>query len=143
MSNFIEFIEGEEGVDIGDIRVIDYEEALNWGLVPESYSQNIPTGSHILKLIFKTWGKNCALNCFFESISDGKKYRISLFTSPKNPYCYTARDNLIDFSESGNLENIYQIAIKQSPKGYPIMLSAKLIKAKPCAVMKYLQNSFT
>lgn len=52
-------------------------------------------------------------------------------------------DNLIDFSESGNLENIYQIAIKQSPKGYPIMLSAKLIKAEPCAVMKYPQNSFT
>ncbi|STO66010.1 Uncharacterised protein [Haemophilus parahaemolyticus HK385] len=29
MSNFIEFIEGEEGVDIGDERVIDYEEAVD------------------------------------------------------------------------------------------------------------------
>lgn len=29
MSNFIEFIEGEEGVDIGDERVIDCEEAVD------------------------------------------------------------------------------------------------------------------
>ena len=29
MSNFIEFIEGKEGVNIGDERVIDYEEAVD------------------------------------------------------------------------------------------------------------------
>ena len=123
MSNFIEFIEGEEGVDIGDERVIDYEEAVDWGLEPESYKRNIPVGFHTVKLIFKTWGQKCALNCFFKD---------TLFTSPKNPYRYTARDNLIDFSESGNLENIYQIEVKHSPKGYPIMLSASLLKAEPC-----------
>ncbi|EIJ70976.1 hypothetical protein HMPREF1050_1007 [Haemophilus parahaemolyticus HK385] len=39
---------------------------------------------------------------------------------------------MIDFSESGNLENIYQIEVKHSPKGYPIMLSASLLKAEPC-----------
>jgi len=99
MSNFIEFIEGKEGVNIGDERVIDYEEAVDWGLEPESYKRNIPVGFHTVKLIFKTWG---------------------------------ARDNLIDFSESGNLENIYQIEVKHSPKGYPIILSASLLKAKPC-----------
>ena len=65
MSNFIEFIEGEEGVDIGDERVIDYEEAVDWGLEPESYTRNIPVGFHTVKLIFITWGKKCALNCFF------------------------------------------------------------------------------
>ena len=132
MSNFIEFIEGKEGVDIGDERVIDYEEAVDWGLEPESYKRNIPVGFHTVKLIFKTWGKKCALNCFFKDIKTEKKYRITLFTSPKNPYSYTARDNLIDFSESGNLENIYQIEVKHSPKGYPIMLSASLLKAEPC-----------
>ena len=55
MSNFIEFIEGKEGVDIGDERVIDYEEAVDWGLEPESYKRNIPVGFHTVKLIFKTW----------------------------------------------------------------------------------------
>lgn len=128
MSNFIEIIEGEEGVDVGDVRTIEYEEAVDWGLEPESYSRTVPVGCHIVKLIFKTWGKKCALNCFFKDIQTEEKYRITLFTSAKDPYRYTAKDNLIDFSESGNLENIYQIEVKHNIKGYAIILSAKLIK---------------
>ncbi|HEA3286501.1 TPA: hypothetical protein RVS77_000059 [Pasteurella multocida] len=128
MSNFIEILEGEEGVDIGNVRAIDYEEAVDWGLEPESYKRNIPIGSHTVKLIFKTWGKKRALNCFFKDTKTEEKYRITLFTSAKNPYLYTARDNLIDFSESGNLENIYQIEVKNNMKGYVIILSAELIK---------------
>lgn len=124
MSNFIEIIEGEEGVDIGDERVIDYEEAVDWGLEPESYSRTVPAGKHTVKLIFKTWGKKCSLNCFFKDMETEQKYRITVFTSPKNPYRYKAKDNLIDFSESDNLENIYQIEVKHSSRGYPIMLSA-------------------
>lgn len=128
MSNFIEIIEDEEGIDVGDVRAIDYQEAVDWGLEPESYKRNIPIGSHMVKLIFKTWGKKCALNCFFKDIQTEDKYRITLFTSAKDPYRYTAKDNLIDFSESGNLENIYQIEVKHNIKGYVIILSAKLIK---------------
>ncbi|HDR1123616.1 hypothetical protein ACFHYN_00050 [Pasteurella multocida] len=128
MSNFIEIIEDEESVDVGDVRAIEYEEAVDWGLEPESYKRNIPIGSHTVKLIFKTWGKKCALNCFFKDIQTEDKYRITLFTSAKDPYRYTAKDNFIDFSESGNLENIYQIEVKHSPKDYPIMLSANLLQ---------------
>lgn len=51
-----------------------------------------------------------------------------MFTSAKDPYRYTVKDNFIDFSESGNLENIYQIEVKHSPKDYPIMLSANLLQ---------------
>ncbi|HDR1497416.1 TPA: hypothetical protein QB439_001906 [Pasteurella multocida] len=128
MSNFIEIIEDEECVDVGDVRAIDYQEAVDWGLEPESYNRNIPLGSHTVKLIFKTWGKKCALNCFFKDTQTEKKYRITLFTSAKNPYRYMAMDNLIDFSKSDNLENIYQIEVKYSQKGYPIMLSARLLQ---------------
>lgn len=38
----------------------------------------------------------------FKDIQTEEKYRITLFTSAKDPYRYTAKDNLIDFSESGN-----------------------------------------
>ncbi|MEB3502607.1 hypothetical protein ROV62_01400 [Pasteurella multocida] len=131
MSNFIEIIEGEEGVDVGDVRAIEYKEAVDWGLEPESYSRTVPVGWHIVKLIFKTWGKKCALNCFFKDIQTEEKYRITLFTSAKDPYRYTAKDNLIDFSKSGNLENIYQIEVKHSPKGYPIIISAQLLTFRP------------
>lgn len=58
MSNFIEFIEGEEGVDIGDECVIDYEEVVDWGLEFESYKRNIFVGFYIVKFIFKIWEKN-------------------------------------------------------------------------------------
>ena len=51
-----------------------------------------------------------------------------MFTSAKDPYRYKAKDNFIDFSESGNLENIYQIEVKHSPKDYLIMLSANLLQ---------------
>lgn len=127
MSNFIEFIEGKEGVDIGDERVIDYEEAVDWGLEPESYDKNIPTGKHTLKLIFKTWGKKNSLTCFFQAISDKKRYRIVFFTNKNNQYRYSAIDNLIDFSQPNILENIYELHISRTKNNHPKVEKAILI----------------
>ncbi len=127
MSNLVELIENEEYIDIGDTRAIDYYDAVDWGLEPESYTRDIPIGVHNLKLMFKTWGKKNSLNCFFKDINTNKKYRITVFSSYKIPYQYKARDNNIDFSESGNLGNIYQITTKNNPKGYSIMISVNLL----------------
>ena len=128
MSNFIEFIEGKEGVDIGDERVIDYEDAVDWGLEPDSYIRDIPTGKHTLKLIFKTWGKKNSLNCFFQAISDKKRYRITFFTNKSNQYRYSARDNLIDFSEPRILGNIYEFNISRTANGNPRIDYVNIIK---------------
>ena len=114
MSNFIEFIEGEEGVDIGDVRAIDYAEAVDWGLEPESYKKDIPIGYHTVKLIFKTWGKKNSLNCFFQTIPNKKRYKITFFNNKYNQYRYSARDNLIDFSEPNIIGNTYELKISRT-----------------------------
>ncbi|QGM80868.1 hypothetical protein [Otariodibacter oris] len=114
MSNLIELIENEEYIDIGDTRAIDYYDAVDLGLEPESYSRDIPIGIHNLKLMFKTWGKKNSLNCFFQDIFSKKRYRIAFFTNQNKKYRYSPKNNIIDFSELGIIENIYEIHISKT-----------------------------
>lgn len=127
MSNFIEIIEDEEGIDVGDVRAIDYADAVVWGLEPENYEYGISEGIHIMKLIFKTWGKRNSLNCFFQAISDRKCYRITFFTNKNNQYRYSAGDRIIDFSEPGILENVYELTISRTKNNHPKVEKAILI----------------
>jgi protein associated with RNAse G/E len=87
----------------------------------------IKSGTYIVTLEGKSWGKKNNLWCYFTDLESGREFQVSMFRHRKTGI-YTSRESSIDFAEKGIEGNQYVLDIKTSEKGFSNALSATLLK---------------
>ena len=105
-------------------RAANKDEAI---LLRRAHSDTAPLGENIEVILnAKSWGRASNLLCYFEEITTGKLFTLSVF---KNKKGYGDKADMVDFSEVGNVGNNYLLNITKSPRAkFPQLANAELYK---------------
>ncbi|WP_426154176.1 hypothetical protein [Pseudomonas sp. DC3000-4b1] len=112
-------------------RALSYKAAVEAGLELQSYAwADVPEGKWDARLDFKVWSNNTAaghLVCYFTSLNDGNRYRLSAFRASKPvDRCYTPKDGIIDFSSQGLNGQKFSLTVGRTAKSQVSWLAAEL-----------------
>lgn len=106
------------------MRAYSFRAALDAGLEPREYSDEVPIGTFKAHLDFKIWGESPCLRCFFSN-TDGKKISISAYRAKDNPAWYSPKDGSLDMSAPDAAGNFYIITTGINSKGKTAWLTAR------------------
>lgn len=80
----------------------------------ETFTDEVPLGSHLVILEGKAWGKSSNLLCYFINVGNGKKYRLSVYSNNN----YKPYNGSVAFDEA-SIGQSYAIRILKSKDDLP------------------------
>ncbi|CAI1053153.1 hypothetical protein [Serratia entomophila] len=111
------------------LRAFSYNGALDAGMEPGSYVwESVPVGDWAARLDFKIWSNTTSsghLVCYFTSLDDGQRYRLSAFRPKNGSRRYTPKDGGIDFSVRELDGREFLLNVGTTRKGTPAWLGAE------------------
>ncbi|HEJ7121842.1 hypothetical protein FHU12_4144 [Serratia marcescens] len=114
------------------LRAFSYNGALDAGMDPGSYAwQSVPVGDWAARLDFKVWSNTTSsghLVCYFTSLDDGQRYRLSAFRPKNGSRRYTPKDGGIDFSEAGLDGQVFLLNVGKTRNGTSAWLGAEFLE---------------
>lgn len=116
---------------INALRAWSYNAAVKAGLDLQSYAwSDIPVGTWTARLDFKVWSNKTStghLVCYFTSLVDERRYRLSAFRPSSGSRRYTPKDGSVDFSTLEPDGKTFLISVGKTSKGGATWLAAGVV----------------
>jgi hypothetical protein len=110
------------------MRAYSFRAALNDGLEPRAYQDELPVGTFKARLDFKIWAKTPVLRCFFTD-ADGRRFTLIACHPKDGSRRYTPKDGVLDISVPEAAGKWYALTTCLNSKGNTAWLTATEIES--------------